>query len=158
MRMKPEDKIMTLSDAVKARKDHVLVITNGCFDIIHKGHVECLNEAKQLGDKLYVLLNSDESVKKLKGEDRPINKQEDRAYVLASLEAVDGVIIFNETNCSEELMMLRPNYYVKGGDYTGNLEKHERMVLDTFKCRIKILNFVEGYSTTNLINKMKGII
>ena len=119
---------MTIEEAVKAREGCKLVVTNGCFDILHRGHVEYLNQSKKFGDKLFVLLNSDESVKKLKGETRPINNQNDRAYLLANLECVDGVIIFDGTNCANELLKLKPSVYTKGGDYfTCSLQMDEKV-------------------------------
>ena len=93
------NKIMTLEEAIKAREGCKLVVTNGCFDILHKGHVMCLNNAKRNGYKLFVLLNSDESVRKLKGSERPINNEQDRAYMLANLECVDGVITYPDGEC-----------------------------------------------------------
>ena len=151
------NKIMTLEEAVKAKGDCKLVVTNGCFDILHRGHVEYLNESKKLGDKLFILLNSDESVKKLKGENRPINNQEDRAYMLANLECVDGVIIFNETNCANELLKLKPNVYTKGGDYfMCNLHQDERVALVAINALVHIIPHKRNYSTTNIINKIKG--
>ena len=152
------NKIMTLEEAVKAKGDCKLVVTNGCFDILHRGHVEYLNESKKLGDKLFVLLNSDESVKQLKGENRPINNQEDRAYMLANLEAVDGVIIFDNTNCANELLKLRPNVYTKGGDYfMCNLQFDEKVALVAINASVHIIPEKRDYSTTNIIKKIKGL-
>lgn len=147
---------MTIEEAIKARENCKLVVTNGCFDILHRGHVEYLNEAKKLGDKLFILLNSDESIKKLKGENRPINNQEDRAYLLANLECVDGVIVFNKTDCADELIKLKPNVYAKGGDYSSiSLNQNERVALIAVNSVIHIIPFKRGYSTTNIINKIK---
>lgn len=151
------NKIMTLEEAIKAREGCKLVVTNGCFDILHRGHVEYLNESKKLGDKLFVLLNSDESVKKLKGETRPINNQDDRAFMLANLESVDGVIIFNNTNCANELLKLKPNVYTKGGDYfTCSLQFDEKVALVTTNASVHIIPKKRDYSTTNLIKKIKN--
>lgn len=151
------NKIMTLEEAIKAREGCKLVVTNGCFDILHRGHVEYLNESKKLGDKLFVLLNSDESVKQLKGENRPINNQEDRAFMLANLEAVDGVIIFNNTNCANELLKLKPNIYTKGGDYfTCSLHQEERVALVAINASVHIIPKQRDYSTTKIIRKIKG--
>lgn len=151
------NKIMTIEEANKAKEGCKLVVTNGCFDILHRGHVEYLNESKKLGDKLFVLLNSDESVKKLKGENRPINNQEDRAYMLANLECVDGVIIFNNTNCANELLKLKPKVYTKGGDYfMCNLHQDEKVALIAINASVHIIPKQRDYSTTKIIRKIKG--
>ena len=152
------NKIMTIEEAVKAREGCKLVVTNGCFDILHRGHVEYLNESKKLGDKLFVLLNSDESVKKLKGESRPINNQEDRAYMLANLECVDGVIIFNDIHCANELLKLKPNVYTKGGDYfMCGLHQDERVALVAINSLVHIIPKKRSYSTTEIIRRIKGM-
>ena len=128
-----------------------VVFTNGCFDILHKGHVSYLQKAKELGDILVVGLNSDRSIKALKGEDRPINPQEDRAYLLASLECVDFVIIFDELTPYELIKEISPNILVKGADYEG-----KEVVGSEFAKEVRLLEFVEGKSTTNIIKKIKG--
>lgn len=128
-----------------------IVFTNGCFDILHKGHVSYLQKAKELGDILVVGLNSDHSVKALKGEERPINSQEDRAYLLASLECVDFVIIFDELTPYELIKEISPSVLVKGADYEG-----KEVVGSEFAKEVRLLEFVEGKSTTNIIKKIKG--
>lgn len=128
-----------------------IVFTNGCFDILHKGHVSYLQKAKELGDILVVGLNSDCSVKALKGEERPINSQEDRAYLLASLECVDFVIIFDELTPYELIKEISPSILVKGADYEG-----KEVVGSEFAKEVRLLEFVEGKSTTNIIKKIKG--
>lgn len=128
-----------------------IVFTNGCFDILHKGHVSYLQKAKELGDILVVGLNSDRSVKALKGEERPINSQEDRAYLLASLECVDFVIIFDELTPYELIKEISPSVLVKGADYEG-----KEVVGSEFAKEVRLLEFVEGKSTTNIIKKIKG--
>lgn len=128
-----------------------IVFTNGCFDILHKGHVSYLQKAKELGDILVVGLNSDRSVKELKGEERPINSQEDRAYLLASLECVDFVIIFDESTPYELIKEIAPTFLVKGADYEG-----KEVVGSEFAKEVKLIEFVEGKSTTNIIKKIKG--
>lgn len=128
-----------------------IVFTNGCFDILHKGHVSYLQKAKELGDILVVGLNSDCSVKALKGEERPINSQEDRAYLLASLECVDFVIIFDELTPYELIKEISPSVLVKGADYEG-----KEVVGSEFAKEVRLLEFVEGKSTTNIIKKIKG--
>lgn len=128
-----------------------IVFTNGCFDILHKGHVSYLQKAKKLGDILVVGLNSDKSVKALKGEDRPINSQEDRAFLLASLECVDYVIIFDDLTPYELIKSISPQILVKGADYEG-----KEVVGHEFAQEVKLIDFVEGKSTTDIIKKIKG--
>ncbi len=124
-----------------------IVFTNGCFDILHKGHISYLRETKKLGDILIVGLNSDSSVKKLKGANRPYNKQDDRAELLASLEFVDYVIIFEEETPYDLIRTLSPDVLVKGGDYS-----EDKVVGREFAGEVVILPFVEGYSTTMYID------
>jgi rfaE bifunctional protein nucleotidyltransferase chain/domain len=130
-----------------------LVFTNGCFDIIHRGHVTYLNHARELGDRLIVGLNADASVKRLKGEGRPVNSQDDRAYVLDNLKSVDYVIIFEEDTPYELIKKIVPDYLVKGGDW-----KEEDIVgSDIVKAaggKVLSLNFVDNYSTTGIINRI----
>lgn len=135
-------------------KGKIIVFTNGCFDIIHSGHTKYLSEAKKLGDYLIVGLNSDSSVKMLKGDTRPINSEEDRAEVLSALKPVDFVTIFDEETPAELIEEIIPNVLVKGGDYTADsivgadtVQKHNGKVL--------IIPFVPGKSTSKIINKMK---
>ena len=130
-----------------------IVFTNGCFDIIHVGHVRYLTTAKNFGDVLIVGLNTDESVKKLKGTNRPINNQDDRAEVLLGLKAVDHVIFFGENTAENLIAELQPDVYVKGGDYT--LETlPEAKIVQTYGGRVEFINFVAGKSTTNIIEKI----
>lgn len=139
------------------RKDgKSLVFTNGCFDIIHRGHVEYLNQAKLLGDYLIIGVNSDNSVKKLKGKSRPINKENDRAFVLDNLKAVDFVIIFNEDTPYEIIKKTLPDFLVKGGDW-----KEEDIVgADIVKSnggKVLSLKFIKNYSTTSIINELNDL-
>ena len=154
------NKILPRSAAKNLRQEYAtkkLVFTNGCFDLLHVGHVRYLATARHLGDLLVVGLNSDDSVRELKGGNRPINMQADRAEVLAALEAVDHVIVFEETRVTELLKDLRPDIYTKGGDYIrASLDPGERRLLDALGTRIEILPLVEGKSTTNLIEAIKG--
>ena len=130
-----------------------IVFTNGCFDIIHAGHVRYLTAAKNFGDVLIVGLNSDESVRKLKGSSRPINNQEDRAEVLLGLKAVDHVIFFGESTAEKLIAEVKPNIYVKGGDYT--LETlPESKIVHQFGGRVEFINLVAGRSTTNIVEKI----
>jgi rfaE bifunctional protein nucleotidyltransferase chain/domain len=132
-----------------------IVFTNGCFDILHKGHVEYLSKSKDFGDILIVGLNSDSSVNRLKGETRPINNQNSRAFILSALLFVDAVIYFDEDTPLNLIENIKPDVLVKGGDY-----KKEDIVGYDFVVEIggevKTIDFVKGYSTTNIINKSKN--
>jgi D-glycero-beta-D-manno-heptose 1-phosphate adenylyltransferase len=135
-----------------------VVFTNGCFDILHVGHVRYLAAAKRLGDILVVGLNSDTSVRELKGIGRPLNSQEDRAEVMAALEAVDHVIIFAEKRVSHLLRQMRPQIYAKGGDYTvDSLDSEEVVALKEIKARIEILPLVPGKSTSKLVQAIQQL-
>lgn len=132
-----------------------IIMTNGCFDILHVGHSRYLNESKKLGDVLVVALNSDQSTKALKGDSRPINKQDDRAELLAQLKPVDYVVIFDELDACNIMNIIKPDIYTKGGDYTeSELEKWpEYQTAKSIAAKIEIINFVAGKSSTNIINK-----
>ena len=132
-----------------------IVFTNGCFDIIHVGHVRYLTTAKSFGDVLIVGLNTDESVRKLKGNSRPINNQNDRAEVLLGLKAVDYVILFGEQTAENLIAELQPDIYVKGGDYTLDTLP-EAKIVQSYGGRVEIVNLVAGKSTTNIIKKIEG--
>ena len=131
----PEKCLLSLEEAVIWRKElrcagKRLVVTNGCFDLVHRGHASYLLEAAKLGDELLVLINSDASVKALKGDSRPIVSEADRAYLLAALESVSRVVIFNSSRCDRELAALQPDIYAKAGDYTiETLDAGERAAL-----------------------------
>ncbi|OCL87911.1 Bifunctional protein HldE [Aliarcobacter thereius] len=127
-----------------------IVFTNGCFDILHVGHVKYLQEAKSYGDVLILGLNADSSVKKLKGDSRPINNQDDRAYILASLESVDYVVVFEEETPYELIKLIRPHILVKGGDYEG-----KDVVGQDIADELKLVQFVDGKSTTNTIKRIE---
>ena len=133
---------------LESLKNKKIVFTNGCFDILHVGHVKYLEVAKSFGDILIVGLNSDESVKRLKGESRPINKAEDRAYVLSSLEAVSFVVAFEEDTPYDLISYLKPDILVKGGDYKDKVVVGSDLVKE-----VRLVDFVEGKSTTNIIQK-----
>ncbi|MFA7021924.1 D-glycero-beta-D-manno-heptose-7-phosphate kinase [Aliarcobacter sp.] len=126
-----------------------IVFTNGCFDILHVGHVKYLEEAKSYGDVLILGLNADSSVRKLKGLSRPINSQDDRAYILASLESVDYVVIFEEETPYELIKLIKPHVLVKGGDYEG-----KEVVGQDIADELKLVQFVDGKSTTNTIKRI----
>ena len=149
-----EDKIVTKSDAKEIVKEYKksgkkIVFTNGCFDILHKGHAYYLNEAKKAGDILIVGLNSDGSVKRLKGESRPINSEDDRAYLLSALSSVDFVVIFDEDTPYDLIESIKPNILVKGADYRG-----KEVVGANLVDELMLIDFVEGRSTTNIVKKI----
>lgn len=130
-----------------------VVFTNGCFDILHIGHVKYLEEAKKLGDILIVGVNSDESVRILKGEERPIMPEEERAEILAALECVDYVVIFYETNPENLIAQLKPDIHIKGGDYAMD-EIPESKLVESLGGKTVIIKETEGKSTSNIIQKM----
>lgn len=135
-------------------KNDKIVFTNGCFDILHKGHIEYLAKAASLGTKLIIGLNTDNSVKRLKGESRPVNDEKARALLLASLVFVDEVILFDTDTPYDLINSIQPDVLVKGGDY-----KPEDIVgYDIVKAKggeVVTLDFIEGYSTTSVIERMK---
>lgn len=146
-----------LIDVIKDLKENNVKIaaTNGCFDILHVGHVKYLKEAKKCGDVLVVGLNSDVSVKMLKGETRPINPQNDRAEVLIALSCVDYVVIFDEISPIELLKSIKPDVYVKGADYTLETLPEAKPLL-TLGIDIKFVDLVLGKSTSNIIKKSQN--
>jgi rfaE bifunctional protein nucleotidyltransferase chain/domain len=132
-----------------------LVFTNGCFDLLHAGHVRYLQQARGLGDALAVGLNSDRSVRELKGKGRPVNVEEDRAEVLAALGCVDYVVIFDGKRATDVLSTVRPHVYAKGGDYTpDSLDPEERAALEKAGAEIRILPLVPGRSTTAVLERV----
>ena len=132
-----------------------LVATNGCFDLLHLGHVTYLETARSQGDALLVGLNGDSSVHELKGAGRPLNPENDRAAVLASLQAVDGVCIFPDVRATGFLALARPDIYVKGGDYTlQTIDQDERRAVESAGGTIIFIPFVSGKSTSSLIEKI----
>lgn len=148
--IKSKDEMIKIVSNLKSKGKRI-VFTNGCFDILHRGHVSYLDKAKSLGDVLILGLNSDASVKRLKGDDRPINNEEDRAFVLAALEAVDFVVIFDEDTPYELISALKPNILVKGADYEG-----KEVVGSDLVDEVKLIEFVNGRSTTRTIQRIKG--
>jgi len=132
-----------------------LVVTNGCFDLLHRGHVTYLEGARALGDALLVGLNADASVSAIKGPNRPVNAENDRAIVLAALACVDGVCIFREPTALRFLEELRPDIYAKGGDYTiDTINQDERRLVERLGGKVAILPGVPGRSTTALLEKI----
>jgi rfaE bifunctional protein nucleotidyltransferase chain/domain len=136
-----------------------LVATNGCFDLLHVGHVRYLQAARALGDALAVGLNGDQSVRELKGIGRPVNNESDRAEVLAALECVDFVTIFPEKRATRFIEAASPTIYVKGGDYRSDtLDAEEQALLREIGAKVRILPFVPGYSTSELLGKLRQTI
>lgn len=141
-----------------AEEGRKLVLTNGCFDLLHLGHIRYLEAARSLGDALVVAINGDDSVCALKGDGRPLNRERDRAEVVAALECVDHVVVFPEVRVTRLLEQVRPAVYVKGGDYTvDTLHPEERAALGKIGAEICILAFEPGYSTSGLIERMKKL-
>jgi rfaE bifunctional protein nucleotidyltransferase chain/domain len=138
------------------RDGRKLVVTNGCFDLLHRGHIEYLGMARSQGDALLILLNADSSIRNLKGPLRPIVAEVDRAITLAALEAVDAVVVFATQRCTEELSRLRPDIYVKGGDYSlATIDREERSALEAVAAHIVFIPFLPGYSTSDLIARVR---
>jgi rfaE bifunctional protein nucleotidyltransferase chain/domain len=140
--------------AQMAARGQKLVFTNGCFDLLHAGHVRYLQAARSLGEALVVALNGDDSVRLLKGPRRPINSERDRAEVLAGLSCVDFVTVFQDSRITDLVAKIRPHIYAKGGDYTvESLDPGERAALERTGAEIKILPLVQGKSTTAILEK-----
>lgn len=147
------EKAKEIAERLK-KEGKTLVTTNGCFDILHRGHVDYLEKAQDQGDFLLVGVNSDESVRKLKGEGRPVNTAEDRAYVLSALASVDGVCVFSEDTPEKWLNFIQPDLHVKGGDYRPE-DLPETKVVRAYGGEVKIFKYVDGYSTTSTIEKVQ---
>ncbi|MDR7866244.1 MAG: D-glycero-beta-D-manno-heptose 1-phosphate adenylyltransferase [Sporomusaceae bacterium] len=153
MKIIARDEAKNIAASLKA-SGRAVVFTNGCFDILHAGHVRYLAAAKALGDRLIVGLNSDRSVKSFKGADRPINCQDDRAEVLAALAAVDYVVIFDDRTAEDLVAEIKPDIYVKGGDY--RLEDlPEARIVSSYGGRTVLVPEVPGRSSSNIIGKIK---
>ena len=146
----------TLTDLLSTVQGENIIFTNGCFDLLHPGHIDYLTKAKALGDALIVGLNSDQSVQSLKGSDRPINSEVFRASMLLALKPVDAVIIFEEDTPIQLLDQLKPSIHVKGGDYVAE-ELPEYTTVKKNGGDIKILPFLDGFSSTKLIERIKAI-
>ncbi len=152
----------SLDTAVAAREQlhaggRKLVLTNGVFDLLHTGHLYYLQKARALGDALFIALNSDASVRELKGPLRPVQNEIERAYALAATWFVDGIVIFREKRLTGEILALRPDVYSKAGDYTlEKLDPGERGALENVGAKIDFMPFLPGFSTTNLIAKIKA--
>jgi len=148
-----KDKVEDLISLLKTQKKKI-VATNGCFDILHVGHVRYLKKSKSFGDVLIVGLNSDKSVRSIKGEGRPINNENDRAEVLCALDCVDFVVLFDEDSPKELLGQIKPNIYTKGADYTLKTLPEADVILNNGGW-VEFIEFVEGKSTTKIIDKIK---
>lgn len=155
-------KLLTLQEAVAARAKwrtarRSVVLTNGVFDLLHTGHIHSLQSARALGDVLLVAINSDASVRAIKGPTRPIQNENERAYALGALGCVDGVVVFSEPRLTKEINALRPDVYCKAGDYTlEKLNPEERAALEAAGTKISFVPFLSGFSTTALIAKIKA--
>ncbi len=152
--MRTAGKIVSLRGAVKLRAalkkaGRKAVFTNGCFDILHAGHIKSIEKARSFGDFLFLGLNSDASVRRLKGPSRPVNKEADRAVVLAALAAVDAVVIFGEDTPLNLIKALRPDVLVKGADY-----RNAEVVGAQYAGRVRLIPLLKGRSTTAVIKKL----
>ena len=160
MQLPSEKKIFTLDRLIKQvnewkLKQLSIVFTNGCFDILHAGHVDYLEKARLKGDKLIVGLNTDQSVKRNKGELRPINAQEVRAKLLSALYFIDAVILFDDETPYLLIDQLKPNILVKGSDYSIETIVGSDIVIERGG-KVETINLLKGYSTTNMIKKIKN--
>jgi rfaE bifunctional protein nucleotidyltransferase chain/domain len=155
-------KLRSLPDAVAwrdrlRREGRSVVLTNGVFDLLHTGHLFSLQKARELGDALIVALNADSSVRALKGPSRPVQTEEQRAYALGALACVDSITIFSAPRLTAEIKGLRPDVYCKAGDYTlEKLNSEERRALEDVGAKIEFLPFLPGFSTTDLIARIKA--
>jgi len=155
-------KLLLLPAAVARREElraarRRVVLTNGVFDLLHTGHIYYLQKARELGDALIVALNSDASVRALKGPRRPVQTEEQRAYALGALACVDAIVVFREPRLTPEIRALRPDTYCKAGDYTlDKLDAGERAALQEAGAEITFIPFLPGFSTTQLIARIKA--
>jgi D-glycero-beta-D-manno-heptose 1-phosphate adenylyltransferase len=155
-------KLLSLDAAVAARdnlraRGKALVLTNGVFDLLHTGHLYYLRKARALGGALYVAINADASVRALKGPSRPVQTEIERAYGLAACEFIDGIMVFHTPRLDQEILALRPDVYSKAGDYTlETLDPTERAALEVVGARIEFMPYLEGFSTTKLIARIKA--
>ncbi len=154
-KIKTQEGIEEISKKLRDEKKKI-VTTNGSFDILHYAHINLLDKAKQEGDVLIVLLNSDKSIKRNKGEDRPIVNEIERAGMLAALKSVDYVVVFNEDKPLNLLEKIKPHKHIKGGSFIEERIREERELLDKWNGEFKNFELEEGFSTTNIINKILG--
>lgn len=150
----PRRDIGVLADQIHMAKQKI-VFTNGCFDILHAGHVRYLKDAKCFGEVLIVGLNSDKSVRALKGEGRPVNGEQDRVEVLGALKPVDYVVLFDDATAEALIEEIEPDIYVKGGDYTFDTLPEAKIVA-SYGGETKFISLVPGRSSTNIINRIKS--
>ena len=161
--MLPICKQIPLSDIIAHREQlhqnkQTLVFTNGCFDLLHVGHVYALEKAKEEGDVLWVGVNSDASVRALKGTARPIYPQEARLYLLNALRCTDGLILFDGTDCTRELALIQPDVYVKSGHYAlETLNPNERRILETCGANIRFIPPLPNWSTTQTLARIREL-
>ena len=148
-----QHEINELNNELKNKK---IVFTNGCFDLLHRGHIDYLSKSRKLGDVLVVGLNTDSSVKRLKGNSRPLLSEEDRAFMLDNIKAVDYVIMFKEDTPLEIIKDIEPDVLVKGRDYE-NKEVVGQDFVEKKGGKVVLIDFIQGYSTTNLITKIKNM-
>ena len=147
-------KVNELIEMLDSQKG-ISVMTNGCFDIIHKGHIYYLRKSRELGDFLIVGLNSDESVRRLKGEDRPFNNQIDRAFVLEAMDFIDYIVIFDEDTPLELVNIIRPDIYTKAGDYSLDNIIGPGLgadIITSYGGKVHLVNYIEGYSSTHYLS------
>ena len=152
-----QDLLASIANGLRAQGQK-LVLTNGCFDLLHLGHVRYLQAARALGDALAVAINGDHSVRLLKGEGRPLNAERERAEIVAALQCVDYAVLFSEERVTRLIEKVRPAIYVKGGDYTpASLNPEEYAALQEIGAEIRILPFEPGHSTSGLIERIKRL-
>jgi rfaE bifunctional protein nucleotidyltransferase chain/domain len=157
IRSKIQDAASLVRNLEKYRKTgKKVVFTNGCFDILHRGHIEYLSDASDLGDLFIIGLNSDESVRMIKGRNRPAVDEESRALTLAAFDFVDYVVLFPEETPSELMRILRPEIWIKGGDYRNIEDLPEYRIAIENGTKVVVLPFVEGFSTTDIYNRILG--
>ena len=154
------EKIKTLDQALVwqaelKKNNKKVVVTNGCFDVIHRGHLTYLKNSRKQGDALLLAVNSDSSVKAVKGPTRPVNNEFDRTFVLSCFPFIDAIVVFNSPKCDELLQIIKPDIYVKGADYNlDTMDQTERKILERVNSEIRFISFVEGYSSSNTIKKL----
>lgn len=156
----PNPKLRTLAAAIHHRESlraagKRVVLTNGCFDLLHAGHIHCLQQASQIGDALFVAINSDASVRSLKGPHRPVQSELERAFALGALACTETVFVFDQPRLTREIAAIRPDVYVKAGDYTlETLDAGERAELQRCQVDVRFLDFLGGLSSTSVIRRI----
>ena len=157
------DNFISIEDACSKRDEikkngKTLVLTNGCFDLLHAGHVYSLSQASKLGDHLWVALNSDSSTKRIKGFERPIVNEIERAYMLKSLSFVHQIVLFDSMTLEEEIGILKPDFYVKSSDYNlDSINLLEKAALSKANTKIEFVDLLKGKSTSDLISRIKSL-